>query len=98
MRETKNIWSLKLKRPDAILRQKMLFIDQMLFIDKRYSTFSNIQYVYTVRDPFSFCKEINDQDSTLFMASFDIQSLFTNIPLDEKLTSVWIERFRIKRK
>ena len=34
---------------------------------------------YTVSDSFSFCKEIKDQDSSLFMASFDIQSLFTMI-------------------
>ena len=35
---------------------------------------------YTFKDSFSFCKEIIDQDPNLFMASFDIQSLFTNIP------------------
>ena len=40
---------------------------------------------YTVKDSFSFCKEILDQDPNLFMASFDIQSLFTNIPLDEMI-------------
>ena len=32
-----------------------------------------------------FCKEIVNQDPQLFMASFDIQSLFTNIPLDETI-------------
>ena len=32
---------------------------------------------YAVSDSFSFCKEIKDQDSSLFMAWFDIQSLFT---------------------
>ena len=40
---------------------------------------------YTVKDSFSFCKEILDKDPNLFMASFDIQSLFTNIPLDEMI-------------
>ena len=40
---------------------------------------------YTVKDSFSFCKEIVNQDPQLFMASLDIQSLFTNIPLDEKI-------------
>ena len=35
---------------------------------------------YTVKDSFSFCKEIVSQNSDLFMASFDVQSLFTNIP------------------
>ena len=28
---------------------------------------------YTIRDLFSFYREIKDQDSSLFMASFDIQ-------------------------
>ena len=40
---------------------------------------------YTVKDSFSFCKEIIDQGSQLFMTSFDIQSLFTNFPLDETI-------------
>ena len=38
---------------------------------------------YTVRDSFSFCDEIQEQDNNLYMTSFDIESLFTNIPLDE---------------
>ena len=40
---------------------------------------------YTVKDFFSFCKEILDQDTNLLIASFDIQSLFTIISLDEKI-------------
>ena len=40
----------------------------------------------TVKDSFVFCKEILDQDSNLFMASFDIQSLFTSIPLDKTIS------------
>ena len=40
---------------------------------------------YIVKDSFSFCKETIDQDPNLFMASFDIQPLFTNIPLDETI-------------
>ena len=40
---------------------------------------------YTVKDSFSFCKEILDQDPNLFMVSFDNQSLFINIPLDETI-------------
>lgn len=44
-----------------------------------------IFYEYTIRDSFSFCKEIKDQDSSLFMALFDIQSLFTNNTLDETI-------------
>ena len=40
---------------------------------------------YTVRDSFSFCEETQEQDNNLYMASFDIESLFTNIPLDETI-------------
>ena len=37
---------------------------------------------YSVKDSFDFAKEIQ-QNSDCFMASLDITSLFTNIPLDE---------------
>ena len=40
---------------------------------------------YAVRDSFSFCDEIQEQDNNLYMTSFDIESLFTNIPLDETM-------------
>ena len=40
---------------------------------------------YTVKDSFSFCKEILEQDPNLFMTSFHIQSLFTKIYLDETI-------------
>ena len=53
---------------------------------------------YTVRVSFSFCKEIKDQDSTLFMGSFDIQSLFTNIPLDETINICVDRAFQNKKK
>ena len=38
---------------------------------------------YTVKDSFNFATEIADQDSSNFMSSLDIDSLFTNIPLGE---------------
>ena len=38
---------------------------------------------YTVADSFCFAREIQKQDSRLFMASLDVNSLFTNIPLGE---------------
>ena len=38
---------------------------------------------YSVKDSFDFAKEILQQNSDCFMASLDITSLFTNIPLDE---------------
>ena len=40
---------------------------------------------YTVKDSFSFTKEVLDFDASCFMTSFDIKSLFTNIPLTETL-------------
>ena len=38
---------------------------------------------FTVKGSFSFAKEITTYDSSLYMASLDIESLFTNIPLNE---------------
>ena len=38
---------------------------------------------YTIKVSFSFAKEVLDFDASCFMASFDIKSLFTNIPLTE---------------
>ena len=53
---------------------------------------------FTVKDSFSFCEEILDQNPNLFMASFDIQSLFTNIPLDETIDIQVDLVFRKKKK
>ena len=41
---------------------------------------------YIIKDPFSFAKEVLEFNSSLFMANFDIKSLFTNIPLTETLS------------
>ena len=38
------------------------------------------------KNSFEFAKEINDQDLGLFMASLDVSSLFTNIPLEETIS------------
>ena len=40
---------------------------------------------YTIKDYSSFANEVLGFDASLFMASFDIKSLFTNIPLTETL-------------
>ena len=40
---------------------------------------------FTITDSFAFAKDIVDLDSSLFMASHDVDSLFTNIPLDETI-------------
>ena len=36
---------------------------------------------YTIKDSFTFAEELQSFDSKLVMPSFDIESLFTNIPL-----------------
>ena len=53
---------------------------------------------YTVRHSFSFCKEIEDQVSSLFMASFDIPKIALDKIWTKQETSVLIERFKINEK
>ena len=43
------------------------------------------QNEYTITDSFHFAEEICKQDPNLYMASLDVDSLFTNIPLDETI-------------
>ena len=38
---------------------------------------------YAVKDSFQFAEEICEQDPTLSMSNLDVDSLFTNIPVDE---------------
>ena len=40
---------------------------------------------YTIQDPFNFAKEIRTCDSSLYIVSLDVASLFTNIPLNETI-------------
>ena len=40
---------------------------------------------HTVKDSFAFAEEIVEQDSECFMGSLDVDSLFTNIPLEETI-------------
>ena len=42
---------------------------------------------FTVKDFFSFAKEITKCDSSIFMASRDVETLFTNIPLKETINN-----------
>ena len=51
----------------------------------------------TVKEIFSFAKEINDQDSYLVAGRLDDDSLLTNIPLDELLIFLLIN-FIINKK
>ena len=38
---------------------------------------------YTVKGSFTFAKEVINFDHNLFMPSLEVESLFTNIPVDE---------------
>ena len=40
---------------------------------------------YTVKDSFDFAKDVTRQSFNLFMASLDMDSLFTNVTLDETI-------------
>ena len=40
---------------------------------------------YTLKDSFEFAKDTTNQNSTCFMASLDVDSLLTNVPLDETI-------------
>ena len=40
---------------------------------------------FVLKDSFEFATDIRKQNPDLFMASFDIDSLFTNLPLDETI-------------
>ena len=40
---------------------------------------------YTLNDSFTFAEDIVKQDPSLYMVSFDVASLFTNIPLNETI-------------
>ena len=42
--------------------------------------------MYTVKNSFEFAKQTADQGPGLFMTSLDIESLFTNIPLEEAIS------------
>ena len=53
---------------------------------------------YTVRDTFHFVSMLDDKDHHLVMASLDVDSLFTNIPLDETIHIVTEKVFHKKRK
>ena len=48
------------------------------------------QNKYIVRDSFHFAEEISKQDPNLYMASLNVDSLVTNISLDETI-DIWID-------
>ena len=40
---------------------------------------------YVSKDSFEFAKNVRNKNPDLFMASFDLDSLFTNVPIDETI-------------
>ena len=48
----------------------------------------------TIKDSFLFAKEVLEFGASLFLASFDIKSLFTNIPLTEMLNLCILSFYR----
>ena len=40
---------------------------------------------FTVKNFFDFAKEVFNHDHNLYMAGLDVESLFTNIPLEETI-------------
>ena len=53
---------------------------------------------YTVKDTFHFVSMLENKDHRLFMASLDVDSLFTNIPLDETIDIVTNKVYSAKDK
>ena len=53
---------------------------------------------YSVNDSFSLAEEVLEQDASLYMASFDVKSLFTNIPLNETIDICVDKMYDGKRK
>ena len=49
---------------------------------------------YTLKDSFEFAKDRTNQNSNCFMASLDVDSLFTNVPLDETIKICIDELFK----
>ena len=43
---------------------------------------------YTLKDAFEFSRDILNQNPNLFIASLDVDSLFTNIPLDKTISII----------
>ena len=50
--------------------------------------------LFTVKDSFHFAEEIVDQQHDLFMGSLDVDSLFTNIPLEKTIEICTNEYFK----
>ena len=61
---------------------------------KRHSYFFVTTKEYILKDLFEFAKDITNQNSNYVMASLDVDSLFTNVPLDETIKICIDELFK----
>ena len=52
---------------------------------------------FTVKDSFDFIKDIKEENPELYMTTWDIESLFTNIPLDETI-EICLDKLYKRRK
>ena len=52
---------------------------------------------YTIKDSFTFAEEVAEQNAGFYMVSFDVESLFTNIPLDETI-NICVDRLYANKK
>ena len=52
---------------------------------------------YTIKDSFTFAEEVVEQNAGLYMVSFDVESLFANIPLDETI-NICVDRLYKRKK
>jgi hypothetical protein len=78
----------KLHKPDVPLRPIVSSIGTYTYELSKYLAEilkPLINSDYTVKDSFSFASEILSLDNVNFMCSFDVVSLFTNIPLEQTL-------------
>ena len=50
---------------------------------------------FILKDSFEFAKIIGEQDAGLFMASLDVDSLFTNVPFEETINICVNELFKV---
>ena len=52
---------------------------------------------YTVENSFKFCQDVGNLSNSdnLFMASFDVENLFTNVPLNETINIILDQLFTL---
>ena len=75
-------------------------LSTQVFINEQNYLFFLLQHLtsneFTLKDSFEFAKIIFQGDAGLFMASLDVNSLFTNVPLEETINICVYELFKTK--